>query len=97
MLGGETNRVPRFMLTCASYNSGSRHLDIVDNVLKLGYDFDNTPAPQFELWPKPCPDDQGGETSISIIPPDPFFVEYLKAITRTNQGRNLIQCANDVF
>jgi hypothetical protein len=79
--------VPSFLLASASCNSEGCHLIIVDGLLKLGCDFSNSPAPQFESWPKPCADDQGGEFSISIIPPDPFFVEYLVAIVRANQGK----------
>ena len=74
------------MINCASFISESLHLYILDGLLKLGCDFNNTPAPHFESWPKPCPDDQGPE-NFSIIPPDPFFIEYLRSIVGTNQGK----------
>jgi hypothetical protein len=75
----------------ASHNSEGSHLGALENVLDIGYDFDNSPAPQFESWPRPCVDDLAGEFSASIIPPDPFFIEYLSEIVRTNQGKNLFQ------
>lgn len=79
------------MCASASHNSEGFHLRILENVLEIGYDFDNSPAPQFESWPRPCVDDLAGEFSIPIIPRDPFFIEYLSAIVRTNQGKNLFQ------
>jgi hypothetical protein len=80
----------------ASHNSEGLHLRILEDVLEIGYDFDNSPAPQFESWPRPCADDLGGEFSIPIIPQDPFFLEYLSAIVRTNQGNNLFQYVIDL-
>jgi hypothetical protein len=80
----------------ASHNSEGLHLHILEDVLEIGYDFDNSPAPQFESWPRPCADDLGGEFSIPIIPQDPFFLEYLSAIVRTNQGNNLFQYVIDL-
>jgi hypothetical protein len=43
----------------------------------------------------PCVGDQGVDFSISIILPDPFFIEYLTAIVRTNQGKYQVQYEND--
>ncbi|KAF8852013.1 ankyrin [Acephala macrosclerotiorum] len=74
-----------FLYASASHNSEGCHLHVLENVLEIGYDFDNSPTPQFESWPRPCVDDLGGEFSMSIIPRDPFFIEYLSGIVRTNQ------------
>jgi hypothetical protein len=93
----EANIILSLLLSCASWNSGGRHLDVVENLLKFGIDFSNSPAPQFESWPKPCPDDMAGEFSISVIPPDPFFVEFLTAILRTNQGMDLFNLTISYF
>lgn len=84
------------MYACASHNSEGWHLDVLENVLEVGYDFNNSPAPQFESWPKPCADDLGGEFSMPIIPRDPFFIEFLSAIVRTNQGNNPFQYLIDL-
>lgn len=86
-----TDNIARFLYASASHNSEGRHLHVLENVLEIGYNFENSPAPQFESWPKPCVDDLGIEFSMPIIPPDPFFIEYLSAIARTNQGKNLFQ------
>jgi len=32
-----------------------------------------------------------------MIPQDPFFIEYLSAIVRTNQGKNLFQYEIDLI
>jgi hypothetical protein len=85
------------LLSCAGWNSEGRHLDVVENLLKFGIDFSTSPAPQFESWPKPCPDNLGGEFSVSRIPPDPFFAEFLTAILRTNQGMNLFNLIISYF
>ena len=84
------------MCASASHNSEGWHLDVLHNVLEIGYDFDNSPAPQFESWPKPCVDDLAGEFSMSIIPPDPFFIEYLSTIVRTNHSKTLFQYEIDI-
>lgn len=86
-----TDNICRFLYASASHNSEGWHVYVIENVLKIGYDFDNSPAPQFESWPKPCIDDLAGDFTMPIIPHDPFFIEYLRAIVRTNQGRNLFQ------
>ncbi|KAE8451015.1 hypothetical protein EG329_005455 [Mollisiaceae sp. DMI_Dod_QoI] len=75
-----------FLYASASHNSEGWHLYVLEIVLEIGYDFDNSPAPQFKSWPRPCVDDLAGEFSMSIIPSDPFFIEYLSTIVRTNQG-----------
>lgn len=85
------------LLACASWNSEGCHLDVVENLLKFGIDFSTSPAPQFESWPKPRPDDLAGEFSPSVIPPDPFFVEFLTAILRTNQGMDLFNLVVSYF
>jgi hypothetical protein len=54
-----TENIARFMYDCASFISESRHLDVLDTLVELGCDFNNTPSPHFTSWPKPCPDDQG--------------------------------------
>ena len=81
-----TENTARFMCNCASFISESSHLSIIDTLVKLDCDFSDTASPHFVSWPKPCPDDQGLEGSISIIPRDPFFIEYLEIIVRTNSG-----------
>jgi hypothetical protein len=93
----EAHIIVSLLLSCASWNSEGRHLVVVENLLKFGIDFSASPAPQFESWPKPCPDDQAGEFSRPVIPPDPFFVEFLTAILRTNQGTNLFNLMISYF
>jgi hypothetical protein len=61
----------------------------------MGYDFDKSPAPQFESWPRPSIDDLG-RVSVPSIRRDPFFIEFLSAIVRTNQGNDLFQYVFDL-
>ena len=92
-----TDNIARFLCASASHNSEGCHLHVLENVLEIGYDFDNSPAPQFESWPRPCVVDLAGEFSMPMIPQDPFFIEYLSAIVRTNQGKNLFQYEIDLI
>jgi hypothetical protein len=92
----EADIILSLLLSCA-WNSESRHLVVVENLLKFGIDFSTSPAPQFESWPKPCPDDLAGEFSPSVIPPDPFFIEFLTAILGTNQGMDLFNLTINYF
>ena len=93
----EADIILSLLLSCASWNSEGRHLVVVENLLRFGIDFSTSPAPQFESWPKPCPDDLAGEFSMSVIPPDPFFVEFLTAILRTNHGKDLFNLMISCF
>jgi hypothetical protein len=89
-----THSTPSFMSNCASFISENRHLDVLDALVKLGHDFNDTPSPHFESWPKPCPEEQEITIYISITPEDPFFIEYLRIIVRTNQGESWDGCRN---
>ncbi|KAF7557967.1 hypothetical protein G7Z17_g242 [Cylindrodendrum hubeiense] len=69
---------------CASFNKESCHLAIIEALVDLGCDFSTTASPNFESWPKPCIDDQSFTAFHRIIPEDPFYVDYLGVVLKSN-------------
>lgn len=74
------------MYSCASFNSENRHLKMVDAVTSLGCDFSTTPSPSFESWPQPCVHDPELAAYVRIIPEDPFYLEYMGIVLKSNPG-----------
>ena len=71
-----------FLTDCASWIGEGRHLDLLDAILKYGFNPSNIDSPLFEKWPAPCSPDWRWEEGT----PDPFFIEYLAALVKDNPG-----------
>ncbi|KAH6955652.1 ankyrin repeat-containing domain protein [Ilyonectria sp. MPI-CAGE-AT-0026] len=75
---------PSLMYNCASFSSTNRHLEIIEAVTSLGCDFSTTVSPSFESWPEPCVHDPELARFVRMIPEDPFYLEYMGIILKSN-------------
>ena len=77
-----TNNGHRFLIDCAMWMGEGRHLDLLDCILRGGFDPSLINSPVFEQWPVGC----SSGWICEQVTPDPFFVEYLAMITHNNEG-----------
>ncbi|KAH8651793.1 hypothetical protein BGZ61DRAFT_487579 [Ilyonectria robusta] len=75
---------PSLMYNCASFSSTNRHLEIIEAVTSLGCDFSTTASPSFESWPEPCVHDPELACFVRMMPEDPFYLEYMGIILKSN-------------
>lgn len=77
-----TNNGRRFLIDCAEWMGEGRHLDLLDCILRGGFDPSLINSPIFEQWPVGC----SSNWICEKVTPDPFFVEYLAMITHNDEG-----------